>query len=64
MNYNRTEAARYLGLGVRTLDHWRCRGVGPKYLKLGARVLYPQSELDAFKAACLRQSTAGNSKAA
>jgi predicted DNA-binding transcriptional regulator AlpA len=64
MNLDRSLAAEYLGLKKKTLDNWRCCGRGPRYLKLGARVLYPQSELDAFKAANLRTSTAQNGRAA
>jgi predicted DNA-binding transcriptional regulator AlpA len=64
MNLNRSKAAEYLGLKTKTLDNWRSAGRGPRYLKLGARVLYPQTELDAFKAANLRQSTSERGAAA
>jgi predicted DNA-binding transcriptional regulator AlpA len=57
MNLDRSRAAEYLGLHRKTLDNWRTTGRGPRYLKLGSRVLYEQSELDAFKARCLRTST-------
>lgn len=57
MNLTTPRAAEYLGLAPKTLDNWRTSGRGPKFLKLGARVLYPQTELDAYKAANLRQST-------
>ena len=63
-NLTREEAAKYLGLGLRTLDNWRSQGRGPRYLKLGSRVIYPLQELDAFKAANLRQSTAETKRAA
>ncbi len=46
------EAAAYLGpVGVRTLQDWRLRGVGPAYSKLGKRVVYDTTDLDAFLAA-------------
>ena len=64
MNLTREKAAEYLGLGLRTLDNWRSQGRGPRYLKLGSRVIYPLQELDAFKAANLRQSTAETKRAA
>jgi len=64
MNYDRKKAAEYLGLQTKTLDNWRTAGRGPRYLKLGARVIYPQSELDAFKAANLRTSTSERGRAA
>ena len=53
----RDAAASELGLSRKTLDNWRVAGRGPKFCKLGARVLYPQSEIDAYKARNLRQST-------
>lgn len=46
------EASKYLGpVSVRTLQDWRARGIGPAYTKLGRRVAYEVSDLDAFKAA-------------
>jgi predicted DNA-binding transcriptional regulator AlpA len=44
--YLRTpEAARLLGLSGRTLEKHRTYGTGPRYLKLGGRVVYVLSEL-------------------
>lgn len=58
MNYSTAEAAKYLGeLKPKTLENWRCQGRGPRFLKLGSRVIYTKDELDAFKASCLRSST-------
>jgi predicted DNA-binding transcriptional regulator AlpA len=57
MNLDRNQAAEYLGLSRKTLDNWRTTGRGPRFLKLGSRVLYPVAELDAFKTAHLRTST-------
>lgn len=42
------EAADYLGVGVSTLDKMRMEGRGPRYLKIGGRVFYRQSDLDAY----------------
>lgn len=43
------EAAKYLGpVQVRTLQDWRIRGVGPRYIKLGKRVAYDVADLDAY----------------
>ncbi|MCM0755302.1 helix-turn-helix domain-containing protein [Desulfovibrio aminophilus] len=42
------EAAAYLRLQPGTLEVWRCRGRGPAYQKLGRRVVYDRSDLDAF----------------
>jgi hypothetical protein len=47
----RPEAAGELRLTIKTMDNWRSAGRGPAFLKLGGRVLYPRSELEAFKRA-------------
>ena len=46
-------AAAYVGLAVATLAIHRCRGTGPKFLKLG-RVWYFREDLDAWVAAAGR----------
>lgn len=46
------EAAKLLGdLSVTTLAAWRVSGEGPKFVKLGSRVMYPLDELHAWLAA-------------
>ena len=39
------EAARYLGLSGRTLEKHRTYGTGPKYRKIGGRVVYALDDL-------------------
>lgn len=43
-----TQAAECLGLVPQTLANWRCQGVGPRYVKLGARVRYRRTDVEAF----------------
>jgi hypothetical protein len=57
VNLAEQQAAEYLGVSVHTLRRWRVYGGGPKFLKMGSRVVYPISELDDYQAACLRKST-------
>ena len=45
---NTVEAAAYLGLQRTTLEAWRCRGGGPKYLKFGNAVRYRRADLEAW----------------
>jgi hypothetical protein len=53
------EAARYLGLQVQTLSVWRCHGrYSLKYLKVGAKVMYRQRDLDAWLASRTATSSA------
>jgi predicted DNA-binding transcriptional regulator AlpA len=54
------EAAEVLRVVVRTLDDWRYRGVGPRYVKLSHRaVRYRASDVYAWIAARERTSTSG-----
>lgn len=47
--YLRTpEAARFLGLSGRTLEKHRTYGTGPRYSKLGGRVVYAVIDLQAW----------------
>jgi predicted DNA-binding transcriptional regulator AlpA len=54
---NETEAARILGLSVKTLRRWRWAGKPPRFLKIGAAVRYDPADLAAFIEAARRTST-------
>ena len=43
-----SEAAKFLCLDPSTLRQWRYKRRGPKFEKLGSRVVYRLSELDNF----------------
>ncbi len=45
---NTEEAAEFLGVKPCTLEVWRCKKKGPRYSKLGSRVMYDQAELEAY----------------
>jgi predicted DNA-binding transcriptional regulator AlpA len=51
------EAARYCGSTASTFEKLRVYGGGPTYLKIGRRVVYDPSDLDAWLASCRRSST-------
>ena len=56
--YLRTpEAARFLGLSGRTLEKHRTYGTGPRYSKLGGRVVYQVEDLQAWVARGAKAST-------
>jgi predicted DNA-binding transcriptional regulator AlpA len=40
-----SQAAQLVGLSARTLERFRIQGAGPKFLKLGRRVFYAQTDL-------------------
>ena len=48
-HFNETEAAKLIGLSVKTLRRWRLEHVGPPYLKYGegkrGRVVYSEADL-------------------
>lgn len=58
------EAARYLGVSERTIEAWRVAGCGPAYVALGRRRLYRRTDLDAFVASRVRQTTDSLAQAA
>ena len=51
------ELAGRWGLSVKTLRRWRQESLGPVFCKLGARVTYLISEVEAFERRVSRQST-------
>jgi predicted DNA-binding transcriptional regulator AlpA len=46
------EAAKRLGVSVKTLQAWRQRKSGPRYFKLSNRVRYSPDDLTAYLASC------------
>lgn len=51
------EAARFLGISIRTLEKHRTYGTGPTYKKIGGRVLYAIRDLEAWSDIGTRKST-------
>jgi predicted DNA-binding transcriptional regulator AlpA len=56
-------AAERLNIRARTLDHWRWRGIGPKYHKVGRLVRYDESDIDAWLDSQKYQHTSQHSAA-
>jgi predicted site-specific integrase-resolvase len=43
-------SARWKGtISPRTLANWRCTGNGPRFVKIGGRVMYRQSDVQAWE---------------
>ncbi len=56
--YLRTpEAATFVGLSIRTLEKHRIYGTGPRYSKLGGRVVYRLEDLQAWVDSGAKAST-------
>lgn len=51
-------ATRWL-ISERTLEQWRWQGKGPRYLKVGARVIYRLADIEAYEAASVHVNTVG-----
>lgn len=52
--------AQRWSLEPNTLGQWRWNGRGPKYLKIGRRVLYRLNDIEEFEKRNLRQHTSQN----
>ena len=62
--YLRTpEAARFVGLSIRTLEKHRIYGTGPRYAKLGGRIVYSLDDLQAWVASAVKASTSDPGRA-
>lgn len=57
---NQYQVSERWGISHRTLERWRWAGVGPRFLKIGGRVMYRQEDIDLYEANQLRASTAEN----
>ena len=54
------EASNYTGLSHSTLNKLRCSGGGPRFAKIGRRVLYDIADLDSWIATHLKISTSNS----
>lgn len=50
------QVAEFLGVTKATLADWRCKGMGPAYVKVGRLIRYPQSPLDEWLEARTQQA--------
>ena len=55
--WNTKRAADYLGFSPDKLNRMRLTGDGPRYAKLGGRVIYDRSDIDAWVEANKRSFT-------
>ncbi len=51
------ELAQRWGIAVTTLQKWRQKSVGPKFLKLSSGVRYPIESIEEYERENLRKST-------
>ena len=55
---NQIELAARLNISPRTLERWRWTGVGPRFMKVGGRVVYRLEDVEGYEDSQLRNSTA------
>lgn len=54
---NQIDVSRRWCLSPRTLERWRWLGVGPKFLKIGGKVLYRLEDIESYENTHLLHST-------
>ena len=54
---NQEQLAHRWRLSISTLERWRSEGKGPVFLKIGARVVYREHDVEQYEQGCLRRST-------
>lgn len=55
---NQIELAARLNISPRTLERWRWTGEGPRFMKVGGRVVYRLEDVEGYEDCQLRNSTA------
>ncbi len=51
------EASPFAGAEPKTLENWRSQGFGPKFIKVGRKVLYDPDDIEAWRNANRYSST-------
>ncbi len=59
---NQVHLARRWNLSPRTLERWRWLNQGPRYLKIGGRVVYRLEDVEAFENEVAHQPEAAGAK--
>jgi predicted site-specific integrase-resolvase len=54
---NQRELAERWNISPRSLERWRWLGQGPRFLKIGGRVVYRVEDIERYEAEQLRDST-------
>lgn len=54
---NQVDLSRRWNISPRTLERWRWLGQGPRYLKIGGRVVYRLDDIEQYEAERLRGET-------
>src|SRR5690606_22216748 len=63
VHMNQMELAARWRISPRTLERWRWIGDGPRFVKLGGRVVYRLCDIEEYEQAMIRSSTSGAGQA-
>lgn len=55
---NQVDLSRRWKVSPRTLERWRWAGCGPRYIKIGGRVVYRLEDIEAYEASQMFNNTA------
>ena len=56
--FDTAAAAPLVGVQPGTLEVWRCKGIGPRFVKSGSRVVYRLRDINEYLESRTRTSTA------
>ena len=59
---NQFQLAQRWNMSQRTLERWRWVGTGPRFLKLGGKIVYRLADVELFEAERLRTKTQRTSR--
>ncbi len=57
-HFTQAELAERWRISPRTLEKWRCLGIGVSHIKIGGRVIYRVADVRAYEAAHLKGNVA------
>lgn len=56
-HFDQQQLAKRWSLSTATLERWRTKGIGPKFIRLPGRVIYRLCDIEAYENDCLASST-------
>ncbi|WP_031372161.1 helix-turn-helix domain-containing protein [Lysobacter antibioticus] len=56
-NLSPEELSAHWSVPAKTLERWRCEGIGPRFFKMAGHVRYRREDVEQFESASMRSST-------
>lgn len=51
------ELSAHWSVPAKTLERWRCEGIGPRFFKIAGHVRYRRDDVERYESASMRSST-------